>query len=88
MPLLIRRLLLAWLSLLAALLLSQRFAPSLGYGLMLAVAAGCPVVAGLLLWVMWLRLREAWRRAQVLRRTARWKRPKPSQWPGPDAGQP
>jgi hypothetical protein len=74
MPTLIRRLLLAWFALLAALLLSQRLAPSWSYGLLMAVALGCPVVAGLLLRWAGQGLHQAWRRAQVLRRAARWKR--------------
>lgn len=71
---LIRHLLLLWLALLAALLLSQRLAPSLNYGLMLALALGCPVVAGLLLWWAVLELRQAWHRVRVLRRAAKWPR--------------
>jgi hypothetical protein len=74
---LIRRLLFAWLFLLAALLLSQQFAPSLSYGLLVAVACGCPVVVALLLWLAWLRLRDKWHRFQVLRRAAKWRR----EWP-------
>jgi hypothetical protein len=74
---LIPRLLLAWLVLLAALLLSERLAPHLRYGLLVAVACGSPVVVVLLLWRVVLGLREAWRRFQVLRRAAKWRREKP-----------
>ncbi|MBF9219696.1 hypothetical protein [Hymenobacter ruricola] len=83
---LLHRLLLAWLALLAALLLSLRFAPALSYGLLLAVAIGCPVVVGLLLGLVALGLRGAWRRARVLRRAAKWRREQPDnrEWLGRD----
>ncbi len=74
---LIRRLLLVWLALLAGLLLSQQLAPQLSYSLLVAVAAGSPVVAGLLLWRVVLGLREAWHRFRVLRRAGKWRRAKP-----------
>ncbi|MBO2010871.1 hypothetical protein [Hymenobacter negativus] len=69
-----RRFLVLWLALLAALLLSQYAVPNLSYGLLLAMAVGCPVVAGLLLWWVGLGLRQAWHRARALRQAARWKR--------------
>ena len=75
---LIRRLLLAWLILLGALLLSQRVAPQLSYGLLVAVAWGCPVVVVLLFWRVVLGLRESWHRFKVLRRAAKWRREKPA----------
>lgn len=68
----IRRLLLIWLVLLGCLLLSQRIAPGLSYGLLVAVTCGSPVVAGLLLWLVVLRLRDAVRRIRVLSRAAKW----------------
>ena len=74
----IRRLLLAWLLLLGGVLLTQAFpfpgSTRLGYWLLVAVALGSPVVAGLILWLMGLRLREAFHRLRVLRRAAKWKR--------------
>ena len=78
------RLLLIWLALLAGLLLSQQVAPRLSYGLLVAVACGCPVVAGLLLWWVYGGLRQAWRRAQALRRAGKWRRGKPAnrEWTG------
>lgn len=74
----IRRRLLIWLALLGGALLSQRFAPQLSYGLLVAVAMGCPVVAVLLLWLVALRLREAWHRLRVLQRAAKWRRERPA----------
>ncbi len=81
----IRRLLLAWLLPLAGVLLMQvrPFSGSarLGYWLLVVVALGSPVVALLLLWLMGLRLREAFYRLRVLRRAAKWKRKVPrSSW--------
>lgn len=75
MELIIRRLLLAWLLLLAGVLLAQHFAQvRLAYWLLWVVAATSPLVAGLLLWLMGLRLREAFYRWCFLRRAAKWKR--------------
>jgi len=81
-----RRLLLAWLLLLAGVLLTQvrPFSGSvrLGYWLLVVVALGSPVVALLLLWLTGLRLREAFYRLRVLRRAAKWKRKLPlGSWP-------
>jgi hypothetical protein len=81
----IRCLLRMWLALLAGLLLSQTVAPRLSYALMAVVACSSPVVAVLLLWLATLRLRDAHRRIQVLRRAAKWKRPKVEQLPEPEA---
>jgi hypothetical protein len=82
----IRRLLLVWLLLLAGVLLTQVYPFSgsarLGYWLLVVVALGSPVVALLLLWLIGLRLREAFYRVRVLRRAARWKRKAPlGFWP-------
>ncbi len=82
----IRRLLLAWLLLLAGVLLTQvrpfLGGARLGYWLLVVVALGSPVVALLLLWLMGLRLREAFYRLRVLRRAAKWKRKLPlGSWP-------
>lgn len=79
---LIHRLLLVWLVLLGSLLLSQRLAPGLSHGLLVAVACGSPLVVLLLLWRVALGLRDAVRRLLVLRRAAkwRWKKPDPGQW--------
>ena len=74
----IRRLLLAWLALLAALLLSQQLALRLSDGLLVAVTVGSPVVAGLLLRPVAFGLREAIHRWRVLRQAANWKRPRPT----------
>jgi len=87
---LIHRLLLAWLLLLGALLLTQVLpfpgSARLGYWLIVAVALGSPVVALLLLWWVGLGLRDAYHRLRVLRRAAKWSRPAPSdawleEWP-------
>ncbi len=71
-------LLIAWLLLLGGVLLTQvhPFSGSarLGYWLLVVVALGSPVVALLLLWLMGLRLWEAFSRLRVLRRAAKWKR--------------
>lgn len=79
---LIYRLLLSWLLLLGALLLTQVFpfpgSARLGYGLLVAVALGSPVVALLLLWWVGLGLRDAYHRLRVLRRAAKWRRQSPS----------
>ncbi|MGI4871835.1 MAG: hypothetical protein ACRYFX_11740 [Janthinobacterium lividum] len=70
-----RRLLAAWLLVLGGVLLVQHLGwTQLAYWLLWAVALGCPVVAVLLLWLIWLRLREVWRRARVLWRAWRWRR--------------
>jgi hypothetical protein len=73
----IRKLLIAWLLLLGALLLTQALplpaGARLGYGLMWVVALTSPVAAGLLLWLAAVRLRMALYRLRVLRRAARWK---------------
>ncbi len=73
---LIRRLLLAWLLLLGALLLTQAFpfpgSARLGYGMLVAVALGSPVAALLLLWWVAIGLRDAYHRLRVLRRAAKW----------------
>lgn len=78
---LIRRLLLAWLLLLGSIWLTQVVpfpgSTRLSYWLVLAVAVSCPLVAGLLLWLMGLHLREVLHRVRVLRRAAKWKRKPP-----------
>lgn len=77
-----RRLLLAWLLLLGGVLLTQAFpfpgSTRLSYWLIVPVGLGSPVVAGLILWLMGLRLREAFHRLRVLRRAAKWKRKEPA----------
>lgn len=79
---LIRRLLLAWLLLLGGTLLTQVFpfpgSARLGYGLVVAVALGSPVVGLLLLWWVGLGLRDAYYRLRMLRRAAKWRRQAPS----------
>ena len=79
---LIRRLLLAWLLLLGGTLLTQAFpfpgSAQLGYGLVVAVALGSPVVGLLLLWWVVLGLYDAYYRLRVLRRAAKWSRQVPS----------
>lgn len=85
----IRKLLLAWLLLLGALLLTQVLPPPagarLGYGLVWVVALCSPVVALLILWLVGLRIREALHRLRVLRRAAKWKRQQPlPPWTGPE----
>jgi len=70
------RLLLVWLSLLGGVLLSQSLGyTQLSYGLLVAVTCGIPVVVVVLLRLVWLRLRDSFRRLQVLRRAAKWKWP-------------
>ena len=79
---LINRLVLAWLLLLGAVLLTQAFpfpgSTQLGYWLMAAIGLGIPLLALLALWVMSMELREAYQRVRVLRRAAKWKRKEPT----------
>ncbi|NML67132.1 hypothetical protein HHL22_18155 [Hymenobacter sp. RP-2-7] len=78
----IHRLLLAWVLLLGGLLLLQAYpfpgSAQLSYWLVVAVALGSPVVAGLLLWLAGLGLRSAYHQLRVLRRAAQWTRQEPS----------
>ncbi len=81
------KLLLTWVVLLGACLLTQVFPFSgsarLGYWLLLVVALTSPVVVLLLFWRVGLGLREAFYRLRVLRRAARWKRKEPrAPWTG------
>jgi hypothetical protein len=83
----IYRLLLAWVLLLGAIILTQVLpfpgSAQLGYWLLLVVALTSPVVVVLLfLHVVW-GLRTAFYRLRVLRRAARWTRKEPpTPWPG------
>gem|GEM_PF-5181613 len=74
----IRKLLLAWLLLLGALLLTQVLplpaGARLGYGLVWVVALTSPVVALLILWLLGLRMREILHRLRVLWRARYWRR--------------
>ena len=81
------KLLITWLLLLGALLLTQLLplpgGVRLGDGLGWAVALTSPVVVLLLLIVVRLRLRQVFCRLRVLRRAARWQRKEPpTPWPG------
>lgn len=76
-----RKLLLTWVLLLGAYLLTQVFPFSgsarLGYWLLLVVALTSPVVVLLLFLRVGVGLREALYRLRVLRRAAKWKRKEP-----------
>lgn len=78
----IRRLLLIWLLLLAGVLVAQHFGyVLLAYWLLWAVAIGSPVVVALLLALVALGLRDAWRRLRVLHRARHWRRKEATQRP-------
>jgi hypothetical protein len=72
----IRKLLLAWLLLLGALLLTQELpgGARLGYGLAWVVMLTSPVVALLILWLLGLMMRETLHRMRVLWRARHWRR--------------
>ena len=78
----IRKLLLAWLLLLGALLLTQVLplpgGAQLSLGLVWVVALTSPVVALLILWLLGIRLRETLHRARVLWRARHWRRKRPA----------
>jgi len=78
----IRKLLLAWVLLLAALYLTQVLplpgGARLGLGLVWVVALTSPVVALLILWLLGIRLRETLHRARVLWRARYWRRKRPA----------
>ena len=83
----IRKLLLAWVLLLGALLLTQVLplpgGARLGYGLVWVVMLTSPVVALLIFWLLGIRMREILHRVRVLRRAMKWKRKTPlTPWPG------
>jgi hypothetical protein len=76
----IRKLLLTWLLLLGALLLTQVLpgGAQLGLGLVWVVALTSPVVALLILWLLGIRLRETLHRVRVLWRARHWRRKRPA----------
>lgn len=76
----IRRVLIAWLSLIGGAVLTQQVpfpgSRRLGYWLLAAVVSGIPVVMAGCLWLAGLGLQDALWRIRVLRRAAKWKWPR------------
>ena len=74
----IRKLLLAWVLLLGAQLLTQVLTlpggARLGHGLVWVLMLTSPIVAGLILWLLVLMMRETLHRLRVLRRARHWRR--------------